>query len=176
MFANEWLNMQFPSIIYIKIHSEGERLPVLRATQTWQTYIFRKIIFHMSFGLPRPLWTTFGRSLSLSLSLAAPKTASKLLETVRHVSVGQNSPHTASTKLRHRTRLAIAQELRWWIAIIGADRSQRQTSFEASHLHHCYVGILHIQHDVCSATKNQQPLTPSSLPVCLATTILRTVA
>ena len=40
-------------------HNKGERLPVLRATQNWQTYLLRKIKLHMSFGLPGPLRTTF---------------------------------------------------------------------------------------------------------------------
>ena len=47
------------SITVSKIQSKGKRVPALRATQNWQTYLFRKIVLHMSFGLPGPLQTAF---------------------------------------------------------------------------------------------------------------------
>ena len=40
---------QFPSIICIENKYKGECLQVLKATQYWQTYLFRKICLHTSF-------------------------------------------------------------------------------------------------------------------------------
>ena len=61
IFAGKGLKTQFPSIICIKNKQQGERLPVLRAAQNLQTYLFSKMIMHMSFGLPGSLQTTFER-------------------------------------------------------------------------------------------------------------------
>ena len=60
--ANKWLNMQFPSIDCIKTKKKELRLPVLKATQCWQTYLLSQIILHMSFDI----------SLHMSFGLLGP--------------------------------------------------------------------------------------------------------
>ena len=47
-FANKWL-YQLPLIVCIKIQKKRGRLPVLNATQCWQTYRFGETVFAHEF-------------------------------------------------------------------------------------------------------------------------------